>query len=172
MANWPRPVTHARNAAGRGSEMKQKVQIISESLYEIQVAVNRIREIVCDLTYCGISTGRLTRAIEDIEGYRVAVATAEQERGDEMQTPHTDTIRGLLTELGFVGITDTIHELLAEMGYPRMDPRHVEAYIRIGNPTMDHLSKQRLREEVLVGVLCIQAGGVDAAERVAQSQGL
>jgi hypothetical protein len=88
------------------------------------------------------------------------------------QTPHINTVRELLAELGFVGITNTIHELLTEMGYVGMDPRHVEAYIRIGHPTMDHMSRQQLRDEVLIGVLCVQAGGVEAAERVAQSHGL
>jgi hypothetical protein len=58
--------------------MKQRAQIISESLYEIQTAVNRVREIACDLTYCGISTYQLTRAINAIEKYRVAVAVMEK----------------------------------------------------------------------------------------------
>lgn len=55
---------------------------------------------------------------------------------------------------------------------PGYDPRHVEAYMRVEHSTLDSLSNQRFRTEVSIARACIREGGLEMAERIAQSFGL
>ena len=52
------------------------------------------------------------------------------------------------------------------------DPRHVEGYMRLQHDILSRLSKQQFTREVRLCVACIREGGLDAAERNAQSFGL
>ena len=52
------------------------------------------------------------------------------------------------------------------------DPRHVEAYMRTQHSTLDHLSPRYFRSEVRIAMSCIDEGGIEMAERIAQSFGL
>lgn len=52
------------------------------------------------------------------------------------------------------------------------DPRHIEAYMRLGHATLNGLSASQFRQEVEIGIQCIDADGTDNAERNAQSFGL
>ncbi len=67
----------------------------------------------------------------------------------------------------------TIRALLAESGHiGKYDPRHIEAYMRLEHPTLDGLSLAQFKREVAVCAECVDAGGIDAAERNARSYGL
>jgi hypothetical protein len=55
---------------------------------------------------------------------------------------------------------------------PASDPRHVEGYMRLAHGTLDQLSPQQFRAEVALAVACIAEGGIDTAEKLAQSYGL
>jgi hypothetical protein len=55
---------------------------------------------------------------------------------------------------------------------PASDPRHVEGYMRLARGTLDQLSPQQFRAEVALAVACIAEGGIDTAEKLAQSYGL
>lgn len=52
------------------------------------------------------------------------------------------------------------------------DPRHVEGYMRLQHSFLGELSKQMFAREVRLCVECIREGGIEAAERNAQSFGL
>ena len=52
------------------------------------------------------------------------------------------------------------------------DPRHVEGYMRLQHDILSRLSRQQFAREVRLCVACIREGGLDAAERNAQSFGL
>jgi len=54
---------------------------------------------------------------------------------------------------------------------PASDPRHVEGYMRLERGTLDRLSPEQFRAEVALAVACIAGGGIDAAEKLAQSYG-
>jgi len=49
------------------------------------------------------------------------------------------------------------------------DPRHIEGYMRLQHDILSRLSKRQFAREVRLCVACIIEGGVDAAERNAQS---
>ena len=51
------------------------------------------------------------------------------------------------------------------------DPRHVEGYMRLAHGTLDQLSPEQYRAKVASAVACIAGGGIDAAEKLAQSYG-
>jgi hypothetical protein len=53
-----------------------------------------------------------------------------------------------------------------------VDPRHLEGFIRLQYSTLGHLDWPTIRREVKLGIACIKQGGVEAAERNAQSFGL
>lgn len=53
-----------------------------------------------------------------------------------------------------------------------VDPRHLEAYIRLQYSTLSHLDWRTIRREVKIGLGCIREGGVEEAEKCAQSFGL
>ena len=55
---------------------------------------------------------------------------------------------------------------------PEYDPRHIEAYIRLEHPTLDGLTPDRLENEAFVARCCVDEGGKEAAEMLAQSYGL
>ena len=55
---------------------------------------------------------------------------------------------------------------------PASDPRHVEGYMRLEHGTLDQLTPEQFRAEVALAVACIAEGGIDAAEKLAQSYGL
>ena len=52
------------------------------------------------------------------------------------------------------------------------DPRHVEGYMRLQHDILSRLTRQQFAREVRLCVACIREGGVEAAERNAQSFGL
>jgi hypothetical protein len=52
------------------------------------------------------------------------------------------------------------------------DPRHIEGYMRLQHDIIGRLSKQQFSREVTLCIACIKEGGLDAAERNAQSFGL
>lgn len=54
---------------------------------------------------------------------------------------------------------------------PNYDPRHVEAFMRCEYSTLDHLTPAKMRNEIKMACLCIDEGGVEFAESVAQSFG-
>jgi len=54
---------------------------------------------------------------------------------------------------------------------PASDPRHVEGYMRLAHGTLDQLSPEQFRAKVVLAVACIAGGGIDAAEKLAQSYG-
>lgn len=68
--------------------------------------------------------------------------------------------------------TRTIREELARQGKIGTDPRHVEAYMRLEHSTLDGLSRSQFKQEVAIGIACIEEGGILAAESCAQSFGL
>ena len=53
-----------------------------------------------------------------------------------------------------------------------IDPRHVEGYIRLEHSILGELSWATIKREVKLCISCIREGGIDAAERNAQSFGL
>ena len=55
---------------------------------------------------------------------------------------------------------------------PDYDPRHIEGYMRLQYSTLDHLDAATFAREVKIAIGCIEYGGVEAAERNAQSFGL
>lgn len=55
---------------------------------------------------------------------------------------------------------------------PTYDPRHVEAFMRSERGTLDDLSPSRFRAEVRTAVACINEGGTEFAEKLAQSYGI
>ena len=52
------------------------------------------------------------------------------------------------------------------------DPRHIEAFMRCEHGTLDSLSPAKFAAEVAVARECIDVGGKDGAEILAQSFGL
>jgi hypothetical protein len=54
----------------------------------------------------------------------------------------------------------------------KYDPRHIEAYMRLQYSTLDHLDNATFRREVKIACACVDDGGVEMAERTAQSFGL
>ena len=52
------------------------------------------------------------------------------------------------------------------------DARHIEGYVRLAYATTSQLSWAEIRREVRLSIACIKEGGVEAAERNAQSFGL
>ena len=68
--------------------------------------------------------------------------------------------------------TQIIHEEIARQGAIGTDPRLVEGYIRIEHPTLDHLSRADFAREIKEALACINEGGVEIAEQLAQSFGL
>lgn len=68
---------------------------------------------------------------------------------------------------------DQIRLDLANQGLVgQYDPRHVEAYMRLEHSTLDGLDQRQFWNEVATAVECINIGGVDDAEALAQSYGL
>ena len=53
-----------------------------------------------------------------------------------------------------------------------IDPRHIEGYIRLEHSILGDLSWATIKREVKLCVACIREGGIEAAERNAQSFGL
>jgi hypothetical protein len=53
-----------------------------------------------------------------------------------------------------------------------IDPRHLEGYIRLQHSTLNDLDWGTIRREVKLCVECVKVGGIEAAERNAQSFGL
>ena len=52
------------------------------------------------------------------------------------------------------------------------DARHIEGYMRLQYSTLDHLDRRTFNREIRLCIECIKEGGIDAAERNAQSFGL
>ena len=68
---------------------------------------------------------------------------------------------------------ETIRNELARMGYiGKYDPRHIEAFMRLQYGCLDHLSIETFRDEIRIGIGCIEEGGLETAESCAQSFGL
>lgn len=55
---------------------------------------------------------------------------------------------------------------------PGYDPRHIEAYVRLEYSTLNHLPRSTLRREAQIAMQCIDEGGKESAEELAQSFGL
>lgn len=55
---------------------------------------------------------------------------------------------------------------------PAYDPRHIEAFVRLQYSTLNQLDRRTLVREAKIAALCVEQGGADAAEKVAQSFGL
>lgn len=55
---------------------------------------------------------------------------------------------------------------------PQYDPRHIEGYMRLQYSTLDHLDSRTFAKEVKLCAMCVDEGGVEAAERNAKSYGL
>ena len=67
----------------------------------------------------------------------------------------------------------SIKEDLEKMGLGKnYDPRHIEAYILIEHDTLNGLSSAMFKREIDIAIDCINVGGVEHAERLAQSFGL
>lgn len=69
-------------------------------------------------------------------------------------------------------ITYIQREIAAMKKAKGYDPRHIEGYMRLQHDYPSRLSKQQFSREVTLCIACIVEGGVDAAERNAQSFGL
>lgn len=65
--------------------------------------------------------------------------------------------------------TPKIQSELARHGAGSADPRHVEAFMRLAHGTLDGLSSLEFANEVIIALDCIELGGVDGAESLAQS---
>lgn len=63
----------------------------------------------------------------------------------------------------------SIREEIARQGKIGIDPRHVEAFIRIEHSTLDGLSKSQFKEEVAIGIACVEECGMIEAEKCANS---
>lgn len=70
------------------------------------------------------------------------------------------------------GYRERISDVLAKMGQDKIDPRHIEGFMRGQHGTLDHLSPRYFERDVRIALECIQAGGTEFAETVAQSHGL
>jgi len=66
----------------------------------------------------------------------------------------------------------SIREDLAKIGKIGIDPRHIEGYMRLEHGTLDALSVGQFLHEVKICSECVQHGGINAAESLAQSYGL
>lgn len=55
---------------------------------------------------------------------------------------------------------------------PTRDPRHIEAFLRMQFGVLDHLDRDTMAREAAIAVECIDVGGIDNAEQLAQSYGL
>ncbi len=55
---------------------------------------------------------------------------------------------------------------------PDYSPRHIEAYVRCECGTISNLTQAKIRREAKIAAQCIDVGGIDAAERLAQSFGI
>jgi len=62
-----------------------------------------------------------------------------------------------------------IGEEIARQGKIGIDPRHVEAYMRLEHSTLDGLSKGQFKQEVTIGILCVEEAGTAQAESCAKS---
>lgn len=62
---------------------------------------------------------------------------------------------------------------LAETGHVgKYEPRHIEAYMRVEHGTLDGMDRQQFNADIEIARQCVDAGGVDAAELLAESYGL
>ncbi|HET7675654.1 MAG TPA: hypothetical protein VFL54_09055 [Gammaproteobacteria bacterium] len=55
---------------------------------------------------------------------------------------------------------------------PNHDPRHIEAFVRLQYGTLNHLDRETLKREADIAAACIEEGGTENAEALAQSYGL
>jgi len=73
-----------------------------------------------------------------------------------MKSPYFESIRLEITRQGKIGT----------------DPRHVEAYMRLEHSTLDGLNEKQFKEEVKIGIACVEMDGLIHAESCAKSFGL
>ena len=64
-----------------------------------------------------------------------------------------------------------IKRFLEQQG-SKADPRHVEAWMRLQYGTLDSLLASEVESEVKIAVACIDHGGLEHSEELAQSYGL
>ena len=118
--------------------MKQRVQIISESLHSIQASVDILREIACDLTDCKILTDQLTKLIDGLELYRRGVSRYEAEEPRRLKAPQPPRRREAKPELNYDLLPSPVHEIadhadpLSHDGFPSDLPR--DPYGRLEDP--------------------------------------
>lgn len=55
---------------------------------------------------------------------------------------------------------------------PGIDARHVEAYMRLEHATLDAIPTWQFEAEVKLAIECIEVGGIENAEALAQSYGM
>lgn len=70
------------------------------------------------------------------------------------------------------GYQKLISEILEELHIEDVPPHWVEAYMRLEHGTLDSLTRAAFKREVREAVACVQAFGVEAAEKLALSSGL
>jgi len=68
--------------------------------------------------------------------------------------------------------TKIISEMLSEINRSEIDPRHIEGYMRDKFGTLDHLDRRAFKREVLSALACVDQGGKDQAESLAQCFGI
>lgn len=70
------------------------------------------------------------------------------------------------------GYFDLIRKEIVAQGKIGIDPRHVEAFMRLEHGTLDALSEKQFKNEVSICIQCVEQGGIDNAESLAQSYNL
>lgn len=68
--------------------------------------------------------------------------------------------------------SQVITESLAAIGRSDIDPRHAEGFMRVERGALDALSREDFRHECQIAAACVDEGGRELAEQVADSYGL
>lgn len=108
-----------------------------------------------------------SQAIADRDAFR---SSPLKRAMDQVDAENQATTVRLVTESLY---QQRIRMRLAETGHVgKYEPRHIEAYMRLECGTLDGLSRERFNAEVEISRQCVDAGGVEDAEALAQSYGL
>lgn len=82
--------------------------------------------------------------------------------------PYADTVTAILQSMG--GKHFRRNGLMVPV--TEADPRHILGFMYLEHSTLDGLSIGQFRQEVEIGLSCIEEGGIENAEKCAQSWGL
>lgn len=111
---------------------------------------------------------------EDLDtAYEAALEALSQVTPETRPQLTDEELRAISTEIGRTAscpaslYADRIRALA-----PDHDPRHIEGYMRLQYSTLDHLDAATFAREVKTAIACIREGGIETAERNAQSFGL